>query len=532
MGHRGAGVKGRGRAALVAAAVAVAVAGLAGPVGAAGGTGLDLPPGGTRTEALTVSSQAGIAAEFAVTTSAAAFGHRALQHLDLALAGHTAHAPDSAPAISRRVHAVLRPHADALARFVAFVALSPAWEDAGHELTERLVPALRPDDVDAARAMLIGSIGVADPDRDPAVAALEDYRRALQALVAAAAPLAARMAMQRDHDRIGGPDHGGKDDRRFRQLVAQFGETLADVSVYIPSSPPELFRPRVPPPEKVFDVALLWDDHDNEWHRVAADVPVEDIFRDVFIATGKRPTPGQLKYLAGTYGQIGVRRATIEAIADVLDGAAPESPVRLALARSPDGEALRAALAERWRLSARYVYDAAFRAAMLRTVDEVRQGLVEQAGPAAADLRRLDDLLGRFGLTLDSQWAAAVPPSVGTLKVTAWFSDDPRTKFTSIWRFDKEEVRIDIDQGRATGVRRGNVVQTEGSIPGRNCIATDVRTFAPDGRLSFSASYRCVRENGVVEVSNRVGLGTWEVVGDDARPSSPVQQPAANRRSR
>jgi hypothetical protein len=483
------------------------------------------PPSSTATPAA-ATPDATIAADFAAVSAAAAASHRALAPLDRALAGLAARRGAAAADLGfGRARAALRRHDESLARFAGFVALTPSWSDAGHEVAAVLA-AVRPEDVDALAAATGGTMG------DDVATALAAYRQAVGALVGAGGPLVERIRARREQDRLAGAAHGGKDDPRYRQLVAQYGETLADASVYVPSSPSELFRPRVAPPEKVFDVALLWDEQDAEWYRLPGDVPVEEMFRDVFIASGKRPTPGQLKYLAGISAQVALRAATLDALAEYLQTAAGgDGPAAQAFARAPDGVAMRDALAEPWRLRARYVYDAAQRARTLGVVDQVRRDLVAQGASAAGALKTLDDTLERFGLTLDSQWAVAVPPAVADVRVTAWFADDPKTRFVSTWRFDKEAVRIEIDQGRAIGVRRGNTVQTEGSIPGRNCTATDTRTFAPNGTLTFSASYSCVRDDGIVDVNNRVGAGTWELVGAAAKPVT-EPRPAPRQRSR
>ncbi|RAI45250.1 hypothetical protein [Rhodoplanes roseus] len=474
------------------------------------------------------SADATISADFAAVTAAAAASRRALQPLDRALAVLAARdrtAPDDRGLGPIRV--VLGRHAEALDRYAGFAALAGSWRDLGYELAA-LLAAVRREEIDALSA------GIA-PGQDAATA-LAAYRQSIDSLTATAAPLHDRVTASRERDRLAGESRGGKDDARYRQLVGQLGETLANASVYVPSAPPELYRPKVPPAEKVFDVALVWDEAEGEWLRLPADVPVEEIFRDVFIASGRRPTPGQLKYLAGIHSQILARQATIDAFADLLRAArAGEGSTAQAFARSADGPAIRKALDEPWRLRARYVYDGAYRAWTLGVIDQIRRDLVTQGAAAADALRSLDELLDRHGLTLDSQWAVAVPPAVGSVTVTAWFRDDPKTRFVSTWRFEKEQVRIEIDQGRANGVRRGNTVQTEGSIPGRNCVATDTRSFAPNGTLTFSASYRCVRDDGTIEVNDRSGAGTWEIAAEAAKPTAtspatPADKPAVEPR--
>ncbi|MDC7788530.1 hypothetical protein PQJ75_15435 [Rhodoplanes sp. TEM] len=473
------------------------------------------------------SADATIATDFASLTAAAATTRGTLQPLEHALDALAARRRAEAGDLGfSRARDSLGSHREALARFAVFAALVPSWHDLGHE-AGLLLATVKPDDVDALAAAVGGTAG---HDVGTALAA---YRQAVGVLAAAAAPLRERLAAARDRDRLAGEARGGQDDPRYRQLVAQYGETLADASVYVPSAPPELHRPRTAPAEKVFDVALLWDEAEDEWFRLPGDVPVEEIFRDVFIAAGKRPTPGQLKYLAGIHPQITARRATVDALAAWLRAAATgEGPAAQAFAAAPDAASMRAALDEPWRLRARYVYDAAYRQSTLAAVDQVRKALVGQGAAGTAALRSLDALLDRHALTLESQWAVAVPPAVGTVRVTAWFRDDPKTRFVSTWRFDKEQVRIEIDQGRANGVRRGNMVETEGSIPGRNCVATDRRSFAPNGTLTFSASYRCIRDDGRIEVNDRIGAGTWEVVPAAASPDGkpPVESKSEPRR--
>lgn len=476
-----------------------------------------------------------IAADFATVTAAAAQARQTLQPLETALDALAERngAAGRDPGFGRAREALER-HREALARFTALAALAPSWRDLGHELGS-LASTVRLADVDALAAT-VGSGASAELR-----AALAAYRRAAGAVAAAAGPLRDRVTAARERDRLAGEARGGKVDPRWRALVAQHGETLADASVYVPSSPPELYRPKVAPAEKVFDVALVWDEAEDEWHRLAGDVPVEDIFRDVFIATGKRPTPGQLKTLSGIHAQTRARTAAVDALAGWLDAAAAgDGAAAQARARADDAAALREALREPWRLRARYAYDAGFRETWLAGIDGVRKDLVGQRAAGAAALQSLDAVLDRHGLTLDSQWAAAVPPAKATLKVTAWFRDDPKTRFVSLWHFDKEQVRIEIEQGRATGMRRGSVVQSEGSIPARNCVASDSRTFLANGTLNFAASYRCVRGDGVIEAKDRVGAGTWEVVPDgaatDGKPAdpkpAPEQKPEPRRRAR
>ncbi|WP_210207641.1 hypothetical protein, partial [Rhodoplanes elegans] len=358
--------------------------GLAGQLGLALQIGLaasglaQTPPAGAVPDtpaaaSATVSPDATIAADFAVVTAAAAQARQTLEPLETALdalAGRNG-AAGRDPGFSRAREGLER-HREALARFVALAALAPSWRDLGHELGS-LATTVRPAEVDALAAA-VGSAAGAEVR-----AALAAYRQAVGAVAAAVGPLRDRVAAARERDRLAGEARGGKVDPRYRALIAQHGETLADASVYVPSSPPELYRPQVAPDETVFDVALVWDEAEDEWHRLRGDVPVEDIFRDVFIATGKRPTPGQLKTLAGIHAQLRARTATVDALAGWLDAAAAgDGAAAQAMARAADGAATREALREPWRLRARYAYDATYRTGWLAGIDAIRRDLVGQ----------------------------------------------------------------------------------------------------------------------------------------------------------
>lgn len=279
----------------------VAVAAAVGLLPIAAGSASGQPSETSVRPAPVPSADSTIAADFADLATAAATTRGALQPLERALDALAARRRAEVGDLRfSRARDALGSHREALTRFAAFAALVPSWRDLGHE-ADLLLAAVTPEDVDALAAAAGGTAG------HDVVTALAAYRQAVGVLVAAATPLRERLAAERDRDRLAGRARGGSDDPRYRQLVAQYGETLADTSVYVPSSPPELYRPRIAPAEKVFNVALLWDEAEDEWFRLPGDVPVEEIFRDVFIAAGKRPTPGQLKYLAGIHPQVTAR---------------------------------------------------------------------------------------------------------------------------------------------------------------------------------------------------------------------------------
>jgi hypothetical protein len=153
-------------------------------------------------------------------------------------------------------------------------------------------------------------------------------------------------------------------------------------------------------------------------------------------------------------------------------------------------------------------------------IDQVRVALMKSGEAGREHLAELDAMLDRFGIALDSHWASAAVPPSAVVKVTAWFADAPKTRFVSTWRFDKERVKVEIEQGYASGTRKGDTTRTEGSIPGRNCTALDTRTFDPGGKLTFRATYTCKREDGSEEVSEKAGEGTWALVTEPAKPAA------------
>ena len=142
-------------------------------------------------------------------------------------------------------------------------------------------------------------------------------------------------------------------------------------------------------------------------------------------------------------------------------------------------------------------------------------------------LHDLDTLSRRHGIILDSQWAQGPLPETGEVRVVAWFSDNPKIKFASTWRFEREKVTIDVsngdarNNGHAQGIRTGNVIYSERSIPGRNCVASDERVFEKGGKLTFSSVYVCTLQNGTTQINNVSGAGTWEILS--SRPA-PVDQ--------
>jgi hypothetical protein len=351
---------------------------------------------------------------------------------------------------------------------------------------------------------------------------LDRYTKQASEVMAAAERLHGQLAEMRDQSRLASVLYGGENDPRYRRLVEQFGKEFADTAAYAPSSPREVFRPTAAPLEPT----LIWDEQEEEWYRIDSKVPVETIFRESLLASGRRPTPGQLKVLADNFGKLQTHRAAADSLADYLRAAAQPGDTPPARAFAQVGEDVKTMLmpADPAMFRLKYVYDASFRTATLEALDKLRQKLGEQN--AEASLRELDGLLMQHNITLESQWAQSALPAVGDVRVVAWFADNPKEKFTSTWSFDKEKVTIAISNGYAHGTRSGDVVRTEGSIPGKNCIATDERVFAKDGKLTFSAVYTCTLEDGSTQINNRSGEGTWQI----AAPAPPPQaKPRARR---
>lgn len=493
-----------------------------------------------------VAMAAQLSADFQSVKDRAARVREELPRLDQALAAFAAHlkeradlAPDrKAAAIARteEARAALVGHDLALRRFAAYCNAIADWTDAAGEI-DRLAELLNAEGdrvLNVVADRTAREIG--DPDR--LAAAHSAYRMAMSELVDAARRMRDRMAAARERDRVASETSGGLADPRYRQLVAQFGEAFADAATYVPAYPLEIVRPLQRPSDKALDVALIWDPLEGEWHRASGDAPLETIFRDVWLAGGRRPTPGQLKILAGNHLLVGQRQATADAIVGYLAAAARDPAQAHNMGRYDEGGKMGLALAEPWIFTAKYVYDGQFRDAVLDRLNRIRLDLI-QAGPAgAASLRALDELLGRFGVTLDSQWAEWAIPAVATVRVTAWFANNPKVKFNSTWRFDRERVKVELEQGYAQGVRKGETVVSEGSIPGRDCIARDTRTFDKGGALTFSAIYTCALDNGEVEVTDVVGAGVWEIASDQpaavdrAKQATPEQTRPPPKRSR
>lgn len=380
------------------------------------------------------------------------------------------------------------------------------------------LPALQQTLGNDLAAQLRAVAGRASGGVGPAFAAnSERYVKLAVDVAAAAGKLQTQLVDLRDQSRLGSAIYGGENDPRYRRLIDKFKE-LADAATYVPSSPREVFRSTARPLEP----ALIWDEQEEEWYRVDGSVPVEAIFREATLASGRRPTPGQLKVMAENFGKLRTLRATADAMADYVGEAAQPGSTPRHRAFAELGEDGKAALmpADPAMFKIKYVYDGAFRAATLDTLDRLRQNLGKQG--AEASLREFDGMLRQHNVTLESMWSQGVLPAVGEVRVVAWFADDPKKKFTSTWQFEKEKVTIAIDNGYANGVRLGDVVRTEGSIPGRNCIASDERVFSKGGGLTFSSVYTCTLENGSTEVNNRSGAGTWQIV---TPPTTPTTRP-------
>jgi hypothetical protein len=358
----------------------------------------------------------------------------------------------------------------------------------------------------------------------PALAAnAERYAKLAAEIAAAAGKLQTQLADLRDQSRVRSAAYGGDNDPRYRQLVEKFGKEFADASTYFPSSPRDVFRST----GSQLEPALIWDEQEEEWYRVDGSVPVETIFREATLAAGRRPTPGQLKVMAENFGKLRTLRATADSVADYVREAAQPAGAPPNRAFAELGEDGKAALlpADPALFKIKYVYDGAFRAATLDALDRLRQNIGKQGAAADAPLREFDGMLRQHNVTLESMWSQGVLPAVGDVRVVAWFADDAKKKFTSTWRFEKEKVTIALDNGYANGVRSGDVVRTEGSIPGRNCIASDERVFSKGGGLTFSSVYTCTLEDGTTEVNKRSGAGTWQVVTPQTKPASPATRP-------
>lgn len=396
-----------------------------------------------------------------------------------------------------------------------------------------LAQALRDDDGGADLRALSGAVARTGTNSVGFAERIDAYHGAVADLIAAIDKLARALDVMRAEARLGSQAYGGTDDPRYRRLIALSGQTFVDAATYVPSSPWEVFRPVRRSGGQDGDVVLIWDAQEQDWYRIEGSVPVEAIFRDAYLALDRRPTPGKLKYLAENFGQVKGQEAAADAFSAYLSeaGRQRETPQNQAFSRAPEGGLILAILSDPATFRARFVYDAAFRAFVLKVLDELRHDLVAQGSRAEPALRGLDALTSQHGVTLDSQWSQGFLPETGSIRVVAWFSDNPRNKFVSTWQFEREKVLIDVNNGDvrnngyAQGIRNGNIVRSERSIPGRNCIASDERVFEQGGTLTFSSVYVCTLNDGTTQTNKVAGAGTWHVV-------SPATSKGASRSTR
>lgn len=425
--------------------------------------------------------------------------------------------------------AVMRRHV-ALQRFAVHVEHVQNANDAAYEL-QLLRNALWDDRLKKAIAGL-RSVAAKAGDATPRLADLSaSYEVAVSRLSETVAATLREIAIMRSQGRLKSALYGGSEDRRYQELVSEWGQGVANAAQLEPSSPWEIFRPVAQPGRKRPDFALIWDESERDWHKVAAAVPLEAIFRDAYIGLGKRPSAGKLKYIADNLGQVKVQQNAATAIARYLTeaGAGKAAPQDQAFGDLADGEKIIATLRDTEVFRARFVFDNAFRGLILEGLDRLRQDLAQQGPLTAGSLKRLDTLLAAHAIKLDSQWVKGALPKTGTVRVVAWFSDRPDTRFVSTWMFDRERVTIDANNGdvrnngSGQGIRRGNVVRSERSTPGRNCVTSDERVFEEGGRVSFLSVYVCTREDGTLQTNLVSGAGTWEMV------SPANDQPASSR---
>lgn len=412
--------------------------------------------------------------------------------------------------------AVLRGHDEVLRRFALYTATVTHWRDAGQEI-ERLADLLN---FEGDRILRVVAERPARADSGPDVLATAHtaYRQEMTALVDAARKMHEQMQVIREHERLAGARSGGRDDPRFRQLVTQFGEGFADAAVYLPSTPPELFRPRERPADSALDVALIWDAQKSEWYRVLGSAPVEDIFRDAYIAHGQRPTPEQLKTLATNAAQNGLRGTAANEFAQLVSSSG-DPALAQAVERSDADGAMRGAIAELWLFRSKYAYDEKFRGQMHRFLGRLHDELATDANANAAPLRRLDELASRFNVVVESRAEKGELPAVGAVRVVSWPSRSPAAKSTSIWRFDQERVTVEIAGRQVLGQRKGNVVTSDARAPRQNCMVKDTRTFAAGGTLTFTAVQTCTRRGGRTRVREVSGAGTWELLPQSEKAS-------------
>jgi hypothetical protein len=388
--------------------------------------------------------------------------------------------------------------------------------DAVIELQE-LAKILHDEDVAALQSAAGATAELSGLDVAASQESVRLYGEALTGLLGTVDGLVGELETMRGQAQLRSETYGGAADPRYRQLAAQWGQDFADAKPFAPSSPWDVFRPT----DNSVEVALIWNDREREWYRVDGRVAIEKVFRDAHLALGQRPTPGRLKYLAENFGQLKSLEAAAEVMVGYLSDVDRErlTPRGMALAAVRDSERLAAEPPSRAAFRAGFVYDPAFRGRVLDGIDKVRRELIGQGAQAKAALDELDAVAKQYGIALDSQWAQGVIPAVATVRVVAWFSGKPRNKFTSTWQFDKEKVTVDIANDRHTegngyahGVRSGDVIRSEGSIPSRNCSVSDERTFKQGGHLTFSAAYTCRLDDGTVQTSNMIGSGTWQLV--------------------
>lgn len=347
--------------------------------------------------------------------------------------------------------------------------------------------------------------------------AIEAYGRITAGLVDATDRLDAQIGETFRQEQIGSAVHGGKDDPRYKKLVEQFGKEFADQTTYAPSTLREVFRPI----DKPRDTALIWDPDAGAWYRVDGNVPVETIFGDVVAARGKRPTPAQLRHLAENHAQTQARQAVADGFAGYLRAAAdPGSlgPSSGALIRlGEEGGRVMLALRDP-AFRARFTYDGTFRAWTLDVIDRMRADLVKQGRSAQRSLQDLDALLERYEIAMTTPDSL---PEIGTVRVVAWFPENPKDKFRSTWRFDGSAVSITVHGvGRAQGTRTGNVVHSTGTANG--CTSREVGTFLANGRTTFTGTYTCTHKQGTT-TSTGSGVGRWEVIS--AEPPAGRKQP-------
>jgi hypothetical protein len=426
-------------------------------------------------------------------------------------AGASAMAPDQRDEWRKRfedVRALLKAQSSVLAKFDGYAQLVGQATDAADEVSALYESLSIDQTIDRLRALVSDAIGggANAAQLDGAVAALAAARLGL---ITAADRLRKQSVVIRDQSELRSVLYGGEQDPRYRQLSAQYGADFANQTSFRPSTPREVFRPS--PSDKAADLALIWDEQQGEWYRLKGEVPLEKMFQEAYVALSRRPTPGQLKFFAENFAQVKTREATAETISNYLGATVPgRSGLTEIFAGVREAPKMSAVLKDPELFRKKFVYDAQFRNWTLDVLDQMRRNFISHG--AMTDRAELDALVARHGITLESQWAEGVVPASATVRVVAWFSDNPKNKFRSVWHFEKEKVTIDIDNGHGYGVRGGNVVRSEGSLPAHNCTASDVRTFKPGGQLTFEAVYTCALDDGATRIENVSGAGTWEMV--------------------